>query len=157
LKCFSSQAQSRTVLQFTHPLSTVYRKLFGSGIFVYWFILRRFCNGIDCVESKIRMLANDELVIMLEATVVYFNTLPHCFSVGDEEEILSLLHTEFSFPEVKLLKCKTDHSLHVMPGLRNLGGPICRSVGRVNCCWPSPAVIVGSEYRQTDVHIVCSM
>jgi hypothetical protein len=38
LKFFSSQAQYRTVLKSTHTLSTVYRKVVGSGIFVYWFI-----------------------------------------------------------------------------------------------------------------------
>jgi hypothetical protein len=89
LKFFSSQEQSRAVLKFAQPLSTVGRKLFGSGIFVYWFILRRFCNGIGCLGLNIRMLANDELVKMLEATVVYFNILSHGFSVGDEGEIIS--------------------------------------------------------------------
>lgn len=58
----------------------------GSGIFVYWFILGRFCNGTDCIGSNMGMLVNDEFVKMLEATVIYFNILSHGFSVGDEEE-----------------------------------------------------------------------
>jgi hypothetical protein len=121
-----------------------------------------------------RMLTNDELVKLLEATVVCLNILVRGFSIGIEgggdsrnaqssgrnldsrtynTKQESLLHLQFSFLEVKRPKCKTDHSLHVVPGLRNLGRPYM-SVGPANCCWTSPAVILGSDSLQTDDRIV---